>query len=228
MNKIKISGNKSINELIDLCFEYITEDNIKIFIKIFSQHSCTSTQIKHTLRELVIGAYLSSQGYKVKYNFKYQNQTPDWCIIDNNNNVIGLLELTNLHIDKKTEDMINFHLNKKQAYFYWRDGNTNNINRLYQNILKKAQVYKQLVKNNSLPYIVAVFFDFFCPIDYDDELKPCLINDEYGLFKLYPELTNVVAFEEKNGTYIFNHFKNPTSAFSINLSDGVFPKKRHM
>ena len=226
MDKKKIAGNDSINEMIYLCFDYIREDDKNIFLQKFAQQPNNSDQIMHTLRELVLGAFISSMGYKVKYDFNFLGKTPDWCIFDKDSNIKGVVELTNIHIDKTTENKIKIHFKNNSLVTYWRDGNKDNIKRLYQNILEKAQVYKQLVTTNSLPYIIAIFIEFFIPIDYEEELKPCLFDCETGLFKLYPELSSVVAFEEKKGSYIFNQFVNPNALYSLKLSEGVFPKTK--
>ncbi len=223
MDKKVIAGNNLENDIVNLCFKYISEEDAKLFTRKFSQQSNDSVQIKHTLRELILGAYISSQGYRVKAEFNYYGKTPDWCIMDDKKNIISIIELTNFHIDKGTENIINHNLKNKKPTWYWRDGNKDNIKRLYQNFCNKAQVYRQLVKADCLPYIIAVFIDSLCLID-SDELKSILYNNNTGLFNLYPEITSVIVFNKGNGTYLFNNYYNPNELKIIQLMDGIFPK----
>lgn len=226
MKKQKIAGNDSINDMIYYCFEFLEKEDTDKFLLKFNQQPHNSDQIMHTFRELVLGAFLSSSGYKVKYDFLYGGQTPDWCILDDNKNIKGLVELTNIHIDKTAENKIKSHLNNNSSIIYPRDEYKNNVNRLYQNILEKAQVYKELVRKNQLPYVVAIFIEFYLPINYEDELRPCLFDTQSGIFNLYPELSGVVAFEEKCGSYILKYFTNTNAIYSLILSDGIFKNRK--
>ena len=134
-----MAGNKHINELIYRCFEYIGEEDKQKFVKEFREQPHDSDQIMHTLRELVLGAYLGSSGFKVRHDCAVDTQTPDWCILDEKSVMTGIVELTNFHIDKATEDEIEAQLKARGVAWVWRDENKDNVDRLYHCIWHKAQ-----------------------------------------------------------------------------------------
>ncbi len=78
----QIAGNTSINAMIYRCFEYICEEDQRKFVKKFREQPHDSDQIKHTFRELVLGAYLGSNSFRVKHDYVIDDQTPDWSILD--------------------------------------------------------------------------------------------------------------------------------------------------
>ena len=219
----KIAGSKRINELIYRCFEYISEEDERKFIGEFRDQPDDSDQILHTLRELVLGAYLSSSGFKVRHDCAVDSQTPDWCILDEKSGVKGIVELTNFHIDKASEDEIEAHLKARGVARVWRDKNKNNVDRLYYCIWHKAQVYGTLVEKLRVPYVVAVFGEFRAAIEFEEEVCPCLFDDEFGLFEMYPEVSGLTYFEESFGRYSFSYAHNPNALHRFDLPSGVFP-----
>ena len=78
----QIAGSNSINAMIYHCFEYICEEDERKFAKKFQEQHHDSDQIMHTFRELVLGSYLSSIGFRVRHDYVIDNLTPDWSILD--------------------------------------------------------------------------------------------------------------------------------------------------
>jgi hypothetical protein len=219
----QIAGNKHINGLIYRCFEYIGEEDEQKFVKEFREQPHDSDQIMHTLRELVLGAYLGSSGFKVRHEYAVDTQTPDWCILDEESVVMGIVELTNFHIDKATQDEIEAQLKTRGVAWVWRDENKDNVDRLYHCIWHKAQVYRALVEKLRVPYVVAVFGEFRVAIDFEEEVCPCLFDEEFELFEMYPEVSGVLYFEESSGRYWFSYAHNPNALRVVDLPSGVFP-----
>jgi hypothetical protein len=219
----QMASNKHINELIYRCFEYIGEEDEQRFVKEFREQPRDSDQIMHTLRELVLGAYLGSSCFKVRHDCAVDTQTPDWCILDEKSVVTGIVELTNFHIDKATEDEIEAQMKARGVTGVWRDENKDNVDRLYHCIWHKAQVYRILVEKLRVPYVVAVFGEFRAAIDFEEEVCPCLFDDEFGLFEMYPEVSGVLYFEESSGRYSFSYAHNPNALRRVDLPSGVFP-----
>ena len=58
----QIAGNKSVNETIYRCFGHICEKDVPKFVKKFRSQLNDNTQVMHTFRELILGAYLASRG----------------------------------------------------------------------------------------------------------------------------------------------------------------------
>ncbi len=214
----QIAGNKSINDCICRCFDYIHEADARMFVKKFSEQLHNNTQVMHTFRELILGAYLASNGFKVRYDNSVDSSTPDWCILDEASNINGIVELTNFHTDKETETEIQEAKQSKGVWVGWMPPNDE---RLYQIIWGKARVYKALVEKYRVPYVIAVFSEFTAALDID-ELHSCLFHDETGLFVLYPTTSGVLFFEERTGRYAFTYLQNPHAHRELHIQDGVF------
>jgi hypothetical protein len=217
----KLSGNSSINETIYKCFEYICKKDIKKFVKVFRRaklHTETGNQALHTYRELILGAYLSANGLTVRHDYNVDNKTPDWCILDNASAVIGIIELTNFHIDKTTEREIEEQIKANGIALYHAD----NFKRLYHCIRYKAGIYQDLVKKLLIPYVVAVFGSFEPAVDFK-EVQSCIFDKDIALFKMYPEVSGIIYFRESLGRYLFDYARNPSALHRIELPSVGFP-----
>lgn len=219
----QIAGNTDINAMIYRCFEYICEEDERKFVKKFQEQPHNSDQIKHTFRELILGGYLSSNGFRVKQDYVVDNQTPDWSILDvEGQSITGIVELTNFHIDKASENEIKEQLRARGKAIYWRDQNKDNVERLYHSIQCKASVYKSLIEKLQVPYVVGVFGELEVVIDFE-EVCLCLFDEKTGLFGMYPELSGVLYYEENRGQYSFKYASNPDASHKIELPVGIFP-----
>ena len=216
----QIAESKKINYAIYRCFEHLCREDQQRFVKKFREQPHDSDQIMHTFRELILGAYLSSCGFKVRHEYSVENKTPDWCILDDKSTVIGIIELVNFHIDAVTENEIDKQIDAKGTAVYWRDANKDNVSRLYDCIRNKARKYKSLLDKLGVPYIIAVFPEFQIVIDFKEELCPCLFDENTGLFKEYPEISGVLYFEEIGGKYFFYYAVNPKASRVLPI--GVF------
>jgi hypothetical protein len=221
----QIAGNNRINSMIYHCFEYICEDDRRNFAKKFRKQSHDSDQIMHTFKELVLGSYLASRGFNVRHDYVVGDKTPDWIILDSKGESVAcIIELTNFHIDRATEKEIEEHKCPGRAIIYWRDQNTNNLERLFQVICNKATVYRTLIKKLGIPYVIGVFCDVRAAVDFE-EMGLCLFDRERGLFSMHPEVSGVLHFEENTGRYSFNYANNPNALRPIELPAGVFPSE---
>jgi hypothetical protein len=79
------------------------------------------------------------------------------------------------------------------------------------------------VRDLGVPYIVAVFGEFRAAIDFEEEVCPCLFDEEFGLFRMYPDVSGVLYFEETSGRYLFRYAHNPNALRAFDLPSGVFP-----
>jgi hypothetical protein len=219
----QIAGNTSINAMIYHCFEYISEEDQRKFMKKFQEQPHDSDQINHTFRELVLGGYLSSKGFRVIHDYVIDNQTPDWSILDvERQSITGIVELTNFHIDKALENDIKEQKRTRGRASYWRDQYKDNIERLYQSISRKASAYKSLIEKLQVPYVVGVFCELEAAIDFE-EVCLCLFDEKTGLFDMYPQLSGVLYFEQNLGQYSFKYASNPDASHKIELPVGIFP-----
>jgi hypothetical protein len=216
--KYTFSKNSKINSFIYQCFEYISELDKQKFIKRFRKQSGDETQVLHTFRELVLGAYLEKNGVAVRHDYKINEKTPDWVVLESGDLVTGVVELVNFHIDKVTEESINSKFKERNI---WCDWVTPNNGRLYQRLQEKSERYQAIVEERNIPYVVAVFGDFKAGVELE-EIHEVLFQDcEGGLFKHFPTLSGVLFFEELGGSYSFKYFPNPSAASAYSLNDGI-------
>lgn len=218
----QISGISSINAMIYHCFEYICEEDERKFVKKLKEQPDDSDQIMHTLRELVLGAYLSSRGFRIRHDHVINYRTPDWSILNTEGEAIkGIVELTSFHIDKATENEIEEQMRAKGVAVYWRDQNKDNVERLYHVIWNKASAYSSLIEDLQVPYVVGVFSEFKAVVDFE-EVCLCLFDEKSGLFGMYPKLSGILYFEETSGQYSFRYASNPNASWAIEMPDGIF------
>jgi hypothetical protein len=215
----QIAKNKRVNFAIYKCFENLCEEDQHKFVKKFREQPHESEQIMHTFRELILGAYLSSRGLRVRHEYLVENKSPDWCILDNREVVVGVTELVNFHIDAITQRDIAEQIQGKNIAVYWRDGNKNNIERLYNCMLDKIVKYKELIESLGAVYIISVFVDFTLDVD-DEEIRSCLCPIDSGLFQKYSHVSGVLHFKENGGRYFFGYEQNPKA--TKNFFNGVF------
>jgi hypothetical protein len=221
----QITGNERINGPICDFFEYVCEEDQRKFTKKFREIPTDSDQTMHTFRELILGAPLRANDLQVRHDYAVGNKTPDWCILNDESAVIGIVELTNFHIDKATEIEIKRQIELKNTFHYWRDGNKNNVDRLYHCIECKAQAYRSQAISGKVPYVVAVFGDWKAVVDFG-EVRLCLFDEKAGLFDKYPEMSGVLYFVDQNiSRYLFYYVENPNALQPITLPTGIFPPK---
>ena len=215
----QVAESKKVNYAIYRCFEHLCEEDQQRFVKKFREQPHNSDQIIHTFRELILGAYLSSRGFRVRHEYSVESKTPDWCILDNTSVVVGIVELVNFHIDAVTESEIAKQIQAKGIAVYWRDGNKDNVERFYYCIRDKIQKYQALTEKLRVPYIIGIFPDFKVEVDLE-ELRACLYRNDTGLFQMYPHVSGVLYFKQNAGQYLFIYEQNPNAL--RDLLGGVF------
>lgn len=215
----KIAGNRSINESINRCFQYICEDDVFRFIAKFQEQPHTGDQVMHTYRELLLGAYLCSTGFIARYEQQVDGKMPDWIILRNSSSLACIIELVNFHIDREIEDQIKKAGECGKAWVGWMPSNNK---RLYQRLEEKADAYEKIVLKHNVSYVVAVFGDFFADLDRE-EVHQCVFKDYGGLFKTHETLTGVLLFlEAGGGKYVFEYIGNPQAKEKFDLTSGSF------
>lgn len=221
----QITENIKMDKIIYDCFAFLCENEQKKFVKKFKEQPNNKIQIMHTLSELLLGAYLSSNGFMVKNDHKVGTKTPDWSIFNNSLDLVAIVEAVYHHIDNKTnDDILAQYKAGEKAFTYFPHSNDPEYERLYSRIQDKASKYKSLVKEINIPYVIAVFMDSFAIIDIQ-ETKDCLMSGDKPLFKLYPDLSGVLHFEGANcGSYRFSFIENPYALRKIDIPSGYLIK----
>lgn len=195
--------NDSMNKTVYRCFEHLTKEDQAKFVKRFRNESNDGWQATHTYRELILGCYLCSKGYPVRYGVKLDTQTPDWAILDANQDIKAIIELASFHAPKEEEDRFWKNSITEATGPGWR---TDNTNRLYSKIREKIAHYNVLSTNRNLAIIMAIFEQPPAEIQ-TNELEECLSEKDTGLFELYPNFSGVLLFREGYGDSYPNHYK---------------------
>jgi hypothetical protein len=218
MKNEQIAGSKKINDTIYRSFQYLKYSEVEKFIREFKEQPHDEVQVMHTFRELILGAFLSQNDLQMYHNYEIDSKTPDWCVLDDSSRPQCIIELVNFHPDTETSADI---INQIQEKGIWCNFVKPNTERLYNAIWEKASKYKSLARKYKLQYVVSVFGEFTASVD-QEELNECLFDEETGLFKLYPEVSGLLYFEESSGVYLFFYKPNPFANVAMNIPSGRF------
>jgi hypothetical protein len=172
----------------------------------------------HTYRELILGAYLASYGFRVRYGQQVGGKTPDWCILDEASALQAIVELVNLHVDKETEVAMDREL---AAGGVWCGLIRPSDKRLYDRIATKAAKYKELCAERTIPFAIALFTQFTMPLSLEEVLTS-LLGEEPNAFSEYPEVSGVLFFRDSCGKYHFDWVPNPRALRPMALPSGAF------
>ena len=217
----RIFESNKKNRVIYDCFNYLSERDQKKFVTKFNDHPHTAQQVMETFSELILGAYLSKNDYIVEYERKIGTKTPDWSILDRSQNLVAIIETVTHQIDYETNADIEAQLiSGKIVAGYRPNGNDIDHYRLYSHIQKKATVYKDLIADLNVPYVVAVYIDFKAVIEVQETID-CLTSGKESLFKKYQYLSGVLHFHNISGSrYGFWFIDNPYALHKINIPSG--------
>jgi len=211
-----IAGSESVNVAIYRCFDFLSEADAKSYVKKFAKQPHDQDQVKHTLRELILGAFLACHGLTVKSDRKIDGKTPDWRIVENGD-LKCLIEVVTFHTSKATKDnAIHAEIGGVGWTFMYQPDHTE---RLYETLHDKFVKYKDIVLQHATAYVAALFADFDAPIN-GEQLHTCLFDPATGLFAAYPHVSGVQVFMDTVLAYRFNYLANPHATRPFRLPDG--------
>jgi len=201
-----------LSECLKSCFE--VKDAVRLQ-KILSHHD-KDGQYDDTFIELIVGCYLRMNGLDVRCAHKIDGKTPDWSVYNTNNNLIGLIEISHLKIDQETDTKTICGTDERPLiYTYWI--NEKNNLRLVDKLHKKAKQYKDVVEDNDIYFMIAVFIDsklYF----FEDELEPIVTE----FFMSHGFVDEILIVDEQNYFHFrFRLWSNPrkqNSDFRCNVS----------
>ena len=200
MDNEQIAGNRSIDRKIKQCFEVISRDDAAKIRKKFAdlpKNETTQDERLHLFRELIFGAYLTSQGFRVQYSREIDDKTPDWSMLGDGDKLDGLAEVVTFH-----------------------PGRGSQSDRLYARIQGKFSIYKDLADQQEVPYVVGIHVDFSHEVEEAD-IRDCLFHEDYGLFALYPEVSGAMFFVIDVNRYPMTYYQNPYAKRSLFIPNGI-------
>jgi hypothetical protein len=227
----EFSGNPGLNDCIAACLWHLEAgDAARIARKLRSNAGAPDKrEFLHTFRELILGAYLAHNGFRVRTFEKHDGKDPDWSIVDDGGTLRALIEVRSFHADQQTESRIDAALAAGQwAYAEFDEAKTSQ--RFLQTIWEKCGAYKDLAKAKDVPYVIGCFGYFSNWLERSTVLEN-LHSPEFGLFRRpeddgYPDVSGLVVFDERTSlcardavahAYVFEYFSNPhaTRPFEI-------------
>jgi len=214
-----VSNIKKENETIEHCLQYLGDIDAGKVVRKLNQQPHSKVDYLHSLRELILGAYLSKSGFCVHYEYKLDSKTPEWCILDKNLSPQCMVELLNFNPDAVTSTHLAHQVQSQNSVWsYFIHPNTN---RLYSKIEEKASKYRLIANKYELSYIISVFGDSIASVK-QEELDECLFEKETGIFEKYREVSGLLFFENISGGYLFSYKENSRSHRATNIPSGEF------
>ena len=207
----QLAGNVSINAGIYACLAKVNPKDVAKFFKNFRTQP--PAQAHHTYRELLVGANLSDHGLQPRYDLEIDGKTPDWSLLDEQEKVIGIVELPTFHQNAQLDREIGETLGRGEIWAGWMPQNTG---RLYQKVQQKAERYARLAGSAQVPYVVAVFGEFTASVDLA-EVEEVLFSSHGGAFTHFPWLCGLLYFEESSGIYAFKCYANSDARRALPL-----------
>jgi hypothetical protein len=200
-----ITGHPAIDNWLKFYEPNLSARNYAKFCKIFTDLVADEQQLRHKLRELILGGFLAKHGYEVEYERRYGDLEPDWTI-SKDSKIAAILEVTNFHGKIETENEIRKTMGSNQWVFAYLSSCGDKV---WSALEVKFSKYKSLSNELDVPYIVGLAIEFVAAgmIEPKDVLD-AVHNENYGLFKAHPEVSGLYHFADSDG-YIMRYEPNP-------------------
>jgi hypothetical protein len=205
------SGNDSINGEIHDILQIFDEPSRSRVLKAMRKHRAdldakgtedADAAARHTFRELLVGRAFQKWGFDVHYEEPINGLSPDW--LDLNSRL--LVEVVTCE----------------------RGGSSEPADRMGRQVQRKATRYKEIVRDHSLRFVVAIHGDF-CSVAVVDDFRDAI--SEWQLFDGYSHVSGLLFFAEtdiervknddgsvvKRQRYGFHYFCNPHADQKLDL-----------
>jgi hypothetical protein len=173
------------------------------WIRKFENQNLGDKQWFQVYTELLIDAYMSSQGFQVEYERNLGSRkipkTPDWCILSTTSSQTYMtptciVEMINFHDTNDQRKELSEALKTDGHYVHWR---IPKLEKACRKLDTKAKTYKELITQKKIPYIIAMgAFDITEPIRVY-EIKQLLEFEPCNLFSKLAYLSGVIFFQEQ-------------------------------
>lgn len=215
--------NRSVNDTMFTCLELLPEAEAhKIAKRLKHQWDAGGNDAEHTYHELLLGAFLAENGGAVVYELPWAGKTPDWTVVNAERTPRAIIEVSNHRLDYEQEQrMFAQHARGEVGIAY-----PDNVARLHARFDQKAGAYAALVHQHAIPYVVAVFGNFFAAVDRE-EVRTALFGDSKdrpSAFAERPVLAGAYFFQESgvDRSYVMTYIANPHALRPIELPSGRF------
>jgi hypothetical protein len=209
------TNNPSVDAAIYRCFDLLSDADARAFATKFRKQPLAADQIKHTFRELILGAFLADNRLAVQHERPIGSKTPDWSILENGD-LKCIVEVVNFHTDQPIRDAIDAQLTAGGMAMAFQPDHSI---RLYGRLESKFTAYARILQQYELPYAVGLFLQFDAPVNRE-QIDVCIFAEADGLFAAHPSVTGLMIYDEMAGTYRFNYIPNPHATRPFTLPGG--------
>lgn len=208
-----ICGNPALNETTLSCAEALPDAEARKILDTIKGHRDRGNiaLADHTSREIVTGRHLVRNGHEVEYERDIQGKTPDWATVANGQ-VTAIAECVKHNQSKGTAASQDDALSAGEVWTGYID---DSVARLLKKMTRKAFKYADLARDLNVPYVVAVFENFYAPA-WDDEVDAAASQ----VFTNFQDLSGILYVKDGNGLYHFRYIPNPGAARPLQLSSG--------
>ncbi len=227
----EITGHPAIDVWLKCYKPQLSKKDYAKFCSMLSALKSDEQQLRHKLRELILGGFLAKRGFTVEYEREHYGQTPEWTIFKDSK-MIAIAEVRNFHGDIKIENEIRKGgtegLTMASGY---RVAFGENVfvfaylpscrDKVWAPLREKFEKYKQLANKLDVPYIVGFAIEYVAAamIEPKDVLD-AVHNEEYGLFKAHPEVSGLYHFADAD-FYQMRYEPNPHASRPLpNMPEG--------
>ena len=162
----------------------------------------------HTYRELLIGVHLRDRGFDMRYELNVGGQTPDWCLVGENNQPIEILDVLTLHQRNAKDAEIGGTLKEEGVWSGWISVPADHI---YRKLNDKAGQYSRLAKLVEAPYVLAIYGEFAASVA-PNEVQHVLFFQHDGWFSENPQIAGLVYCRSRLPfEFEFTHYVNPSA-----------------
>ncbi len=170
----------------------------------------------HAYRELLVGSHLRDRGFDVRYEQRIRCKTPDWSLIKSDGSPLELVDVLTLEQrhDKRIEITSAIKSNKR-----WSGWITVPRDHIYRKLNDKAGQYSVLVREEGVPYVLAMYGEFIASVDPRD-VERVLFEQHGGWFSATPGVSGLIYCRETNFEVEYTYFENPYASYRSSFIPG--------
>jgi hypothetical protein len=208
--------------------KYLNDRDERGFLKKCQGQSSDTRLLAHTRIELIPGVFGAMMGYTPRYEPKMEGQTPDWLFLNMEGKPHFFGEVVSFHMNDIIEKSMEEALEIDDCWFGELPGSEERLYWVIKN--EKITKYRELADTVDLPFVLFVY-GWFEAFLHSMELRICLTDREYGLFKDYPQLSGIYHFDDAaplgrevvDPRYDFRFYASPNASRPLMLPDGLVP-----
>jgi hypothetical protein len=211
MNLPRLDPDDYGNEHLHALLRRVHPDDVRSFVEKLTNQPLRARF--HTYRELLVGVHLQDQGFDVRYERRVGDQTPDWCLANEENSSMEVVDVLTLHQRYEKDVEISTAIRNSGLWSGWITVPSDHI---YRKLTDKAGQYSKLANESNTPFVLAVYGEFTASIA-PEEMEHMLFVQHGGWFTSTTEVSGLIYCREKNFQFEYTYYVNPHAAHQSSL-----------